>query len=137
MRVSPLLLSLGLVTVIAACAADDNASTLPYSELLRESAAGRVEAVVQDGEELHVTLADREEPVRVVIGEMTDARAELCQAAGEPDPAECGIRYEFVTPSAAGQWLGLLISALLPVLLIGTFIFLMMRRAQATAHTRR
>jgi ATP-dependent Zn protease len=137
MRAASLLLSLVLLAVIAACAADDSASTLPYSELLREAAADRVEAVVQDGQELHVTLADREEPVRVVIGERTDARAELCQAAGQPDPAECRIRYEFVTPGAAGQWLGLLITALLPVLLIGTFIFFMMRRAQATAQTRR
>ena len=137
MRPPSLLTAVAVVTVIAACETNGAGSTVPYSELLREAAAGQVEAVVQDGQELHVTLADREEPVVVVIGEQTDARAELCQAAGQPDPAECRIRYEFVTPSAAGQWLGLLITALLPVLLIGTFIFFMMKRAQATPQSRR
>ena len=40
--------------------------------------------------------------------------------------------YRAEEASQSGQWLGLLISALLPVLLIGGFIFFMMRQAQGT-----
>ena len=46
--------------------------------------------------------------------------------------APAAIDYSAVEESAAGQWLGLLITAFLPVLLIGGFIFFMMRQAQGT-----
>jgi cell division protease FtsH len=58
---------------------------------------------------------------------------QICQAASL-DGATCAqeIAFNPVEPSAAGQWVGLLITALLPVLLIGAFIFFMMRQAQGT-----
>ena len=55
----------------------------------------------------------------------------MCAVTG--DAADCGgIKYDYVQPSAAGGILTLLITALLPVLLIGGFIFFMMRQAQGT-----
>jgi cell division protease FtsH len=61
-----------------------------------------------------------------------NVRAEVCAAAGSTDPGNCSVTYSAVEESAAGQWLGILITAFLPVLLIGAFIFFMMRQAQGT-----
>jgi len=104
-----------------------------YSEMLEDAAAGKVTTVVQDGTRLAVTLKNTPDPKAVVVpSEFVNVRAEVCAAAGSSDPGNCAITYSAVEESAAGQWLGLLITAFLPVLLIGGFIFFMMRQAQGT-----
>ncbi|MEX0626231.1 MAG: ATP-dependent zinc metalloprotease FtsH, partial [Chloroflexota bacterium] len=104
-----------------------------YSEMLEDAAKGDVTAVVQDGTRLAVTVDGSTEPKAVVVpSEFVNVRAEVCAAAGSSDPGSCAITYSAVEESAAGQWLGLLITAFLPVLLIGGFIFFMMRQAQGT-----
>ncbi len=105
-----------------------------YTQLLGDARAGNVTSVTQDGTKLSVKLKDKEQPLSVTVASPDlNYRAEVCQAAGASSSAECGsINYSFVEASAAGQWLGLLITALLPVLLIGAFIFFMMRQAQGT-----
>lgn len=102
---------------------------MAYSELVRAAASGQVEAVVQEATTLSVTLGGDSAPRTVIVSEQLNVRQELCEAAGTPEAGDCQIRYQFVAPSAAGQWIGLLITALLPVLLIGGFIYFMMRRA--------
>lgn len=64
-----------------------------------------------------------------IASESINVYAEVCAAAGA-DLGQCPIEYTALGTSEAGQWLGLLISALLPVLLIGAFIYFMMRQAQ-------
>jgi cell division protease FtsH len=109
-----------------------------YSQLLSDAATpGLVQEITQDGDRLTVKLNGKTDPVTAVApsnSQGTDVYTQVCEAAGQPDLRECAqsIKFNPVEPSAAGQWLGLLITALLPVLLIGAFIFFMMRQAQGT-----
>jgi len=103
----------------------------PYSVLLADAAAGNVTAISQDGTQLTVTLTGQSGPrISYVATESIDVYAEVCAAMGEEPGPGCPIQYEFVPVSETGQWLGLLISALLPVLLIGTFFFFMLRASR-------
>ncbi len=103
----------------------------PYSTLLADAAAGKVTAISQDGTQLTVTLTGEAEPrIAYVATESVNVYAEVCAAMGEEPGPGCPIQYEFVPVSETGQWLGLLISALLPVVLIGAFFFFMMRAAR-------
>jgi cell division protease FtsH len=104
--------------------------TYTYSELLDDAAAGKIESIKQEGTTLTVKLDGvAEERATTVASPDINYRQEVCDAAG-PDCG--GIAYDFTEPSAAGGILTLLITALLPVLLIGGFIFFMMRQAQGT-----
>jgi len=106
-----------------------------YTELLQDAAKPNVvTSVEQDGTRLNVVLKDdKDHPKAVVVpSEFINVREEVCAAAGNTNPGACPIAYSAVEESAAGQWLGLLITAFLPVLLIGGFIFFMMRQAQGT-----
>jgi cell division protease FtsH len=107
-----------------------SSDTYTYSELLDDASAGKIESIKQEGTTLTVKLTDvAEERTTTVASPDINYREEVCAAAGE----NCGgIAYDFTQPSAAGGILTLLITALLPVLLIGGFIFFMMRQAQGT-----
>ena len=104
-----------------------------YSQLLTDAAAGKVDKVSQDGTTLTVTLVGSGEPKTAIVpSENVNVYQEVCDASGASSLATCDIKYEAVAESATGQWIGLLISALLPVILIGAFFFFMMRQAQGT-----
>jgi cell division protease FtsH len=104
-----------------------------YSQLLADAEAGHVEAVTQDGTTLTVTLEGSETTKTAIVpSDNINVFAEVCAASGAPSQAECGITFEAVAESATGQWIGVLIASLLPVLLIGAFFFFMMRQAQGT-----
>ena len=108
-----------------------------YSQLLTDAKAGNVEQITMDGEKLTVKVKDSKEPKTATAPPNADGSvliAQVCAAAGVTDIAACSQQISFnpIEPSAAGQWVGLLITALLPVLLIGGFIFFMMRQAQGT-----
>ncbi|HET7685465.1 MAG TPA: ATP-dependent zinc metalloprotease FtsH [Candidatus Limnocylindria bacterium] len=111
-----------------------SAPAYTYSELMRDAADGKVTSVTQDGTKLSIVLnGDTKNPkTAVVASELIDVRADVCAAAGATSPADCGVAYGAVEPSAAGGILTLIITAFLPVLLIGGFIFFMMRQAQGT-----
>jgi ATP-dependent Zn protease len=102
----------------------------PYSQLLADAAAGNVETITQDGTQLTVTMRGEAEARFVTVAsESINVYAEVCAAAGSP-LGQCPIEYLVVEESAAGQWVGLLVTSLLPILLIGAFIFFMLRQAQ-------
>ena len=105
---------------------------MAYSELVQRASLGEVTAVVQEGNDLSVTLRGESAEHSVTVSEQLDVWQQLC-AAGRPDEgAACGIRYEFREPSTTGSLATLVVTALLPVVLIGGFIYFTMRRAQAT-----
>ena len=113
----------------------DSKSTPPYTytELLKDASTGVVTSVEQNGTRLSVVIKGNTTPKEVVVpSEFINVRQEVCAATGSSDPGSCPITYSAVEESAAGQWLGLIITAFLPVLLIGGFIFFMMRQAQGT-----
>ncbi|HEX5396817.1 MAG TPA: ATP-dependent zinc metalloprotease FtsH [Candidatus Limnocylindria bacterium] len=124
----------GLALLWTYVVGSDEPPAYTYGELLDDARLNKVETVTQDGTKLTVKLKGSDEPKAVVIpSDQINYRAEICTAAGAPNAGdECPIQYAAIEPSAAGQWVGLLITALLPVLLIGGFIFFMMRQAQGT-----
>ena len=110
---------------------DGDGTSYAYSAMLADAGAGRVVSISQQGTQLTVRLAGESAPRTVfVASEAVNVYAEVCAASGKQPGPDCAIRYEVTQPSATGQWIGLLITAFLPVLLIGGFIFFMMRSAQ-------
>jgi cell division protease FtsH len=111
---------------------DDQAAEYNYGQLIQDARDGEIQSITQEGTRLTVTVAGGAEKTAVVPSELTNVFADLgCSTGGDPGEFDCA-RYNAVAESAAGGILTLLISALLPVLLIGGFIFFMMRQAQGT-----
>ena len=109
----------------------DQGTSYGYSSLLADAGAGRVVSISQSETQLTVSLAGDLEPRTVFVSSGgINVYAEVCAAAAHAIGPDCPIKYEFVPESQAGQWVGLLITAFLPVLLIGSFIFFMMRAQQ-------
>ncbi len=112
-----------------------------YSNLLTDASAGKVQSITQDGTKLTVKLQN-EQPKTVIVSDIgnVDVYGQVCTAAGmttssgTPDLANCAksITYSAVEASAAGGIITTLVISILPVLLIGAFIFFMMRQAQGT-----
>jgi len=80
---------------------------------------------------LRVWLVNADNPREVfVASDSINVYAEVCAATGRQPGPDCGIRYEVVGASQTGQWIGLLITSLLPVLLISGLIYFMVRAQQ-------
>jgi cell division protease FtsH len=116
----------------------DNNPTTPYtySQLLKDAQDGKIKSVEQDGTKLTVAFRDGS-PAQTSTAPATgnvDVQEDICTAAGTPNKAQCAdkITYNPVEESAAGSIFTTLLISLLPVLLIGAFIFFMMRQAQGT-----
>jgi cell division protease FtsH len=104
--------------------------------------AGKVVKVEPQGPKLLITL-DEKDPAtgqpRVVTSQVpspyaTDVRADITAVCERPG-ATCQADSILIVPTdppETGAWLGLLLTALLPVLLIGVFLFFMLRQAQGT-----
>jgi ATP-dependent Zn protease len=102
-----------------------------YSEMLADAAAGDIASIEQEGAEVTVTLTDGSEYITYVETEAVNVYAEACAAAGtEPGPS-CTIAYTVTIESSSSQWLGVVISSLLPVALIGAFFYFMVRAQRA------
>ncbi len=114
---------------------DSNApAPYTYGQLLGDAAAGKVTSVVQDATKLTVVLgtATNDPKIVVVPSQFINVRAGgLCGCRQRP-PGTCSIKFRAVEESAAGTVVFQLLFAFLPVLLIGGFIFFMMRQAQGT-----
>jgi len=114
----------------------DSTPTTPYtySQLLTDAAKGNVKSVVQDATKLTVTLKDKPAtPQTVVVPSVyINVNQEVCTAAGSTTLGSCPIAYSAVEESATGTVIFQVLFSFLPVLLIGGFIFFMMRQAQGT-----
>jgi cell division protease FtsH len=108
-----------------------------YSQMLQDAAAHKVTAVTQDDTKLTVVLNNDANNAKTVIVPTTgnvNVYQDVCAANGTPAQADCAtqIKFEAVQASAAGSIITTLLISILPVLLIGAFIFFMMRQAQGT-----
>jgi cell division protease FtsH len=110
--------------------------TMPYSgpgSFLADVAAGKVEKVVQQGETLTVDLkggaANQAEYTVTVPNVLTQVQQDIDKAAttAKVEPPVFDPK-----PAPDTSWIGLLLTGLLPLLVIGGFIFFMMRQAQGT-----
>jgi cell division protease FtsH len=101
-----------------------------YGQLIQDARDGKIETITKDGDKLIAQIGDGEPRAAVIPSELVNPYEDL----GCPDSSAGFDCTQFIVKeaSAAGQWVGLLITALLPVLLIGAFIFFMMRQAQGT-----
>jgi len=106
------------------------ASQVGYSQFLDDVKVGKVQSVVQQDQALTVTSGGTEYTT-VVPTVLTDVLADMraaAEAGGSTLPA--GIFTAEKAPDTS--WLGLILTGLLPLILIGGFILFMMRQAQGT-----
>ena len=102
-----------------------------YSAFYDDVKAGVVKEVVQDGETLQVTKTNGDTYVVVVPNNITGDVYSDMQKASAAGGQSTVPPYE-KQATADTSWIGLLLSGLLPLLVIGGFIFFMMRQAQGT-----
>ncbi len=103
-------------------------------------AQGKVKQVTQRANELDVTLVDTDQQgknlvvtTKVPSEYVTNLDADVAAAcASSPTTCTTAPLVFGGDPPEGGAWLGLIISALLPILLIGAFLFFMLRQAQGT-----
>jgi cell division protease FtsH len=112
------------------------ASSHTYSQFWNDVKGGNVSKVVQDGEVLTVTTTKpgdngSTEYTVIVPNNITgDVFSDMQKAALAGDLSEVPSFQK--KPTADTSWLGLLFTGLLPLLVIGGFIFFMMRQAQGS-----
>jgi hypothetical protein len=125
------LLVFGLALAWTYLAPSDQGTSYAYSAMLADARAGKVESISQDELRLAVSVRREAQPKTVFVASSSiNVYAEVCAATGKAPGPDCPIQFEVVGESQSGQWLGLMITAFLPVLLIGAFIFFMMRAQQ-------
>jgi cell division protease FtsH len=109
--------------------------TTGYSDFLNQVSQGKVAKVTQQGTTLTVeTTSTPKETYTVIVPTVltpvfTDMQA--AAAKGTP-PVELPADVFTANQAPDTSWLGLLLTAVLPLLIIGGFIFFMMRQAQGT-----
>ena len=104
--------------------------TVAYSQFLTNVGNGEVTKVEQQDLRLTVTGKTAEDTYVVIVPGIgfTDVFADVQDAT----PEGSTIEFSGKEASQSGQWVSLLIGAILPVMLIGGFLFFMMRQAQGT-----
>ena len=105
--------------------------TTGYSRFLGEVAAGEISEVTQQGTTLTVKKSATESYTVNVPTILTDVYGDMREAAQASGLTLSPDIYK-ATPAPDTSWLGLLLTAVLPLLIIGGFIFFMMRQAQGT-----
>jgi cell division protease FtsH len=101
-----------------------------YSKFLADVQAGDVTEVVQQGETLTVRAEGRS--YTVVVPSVLINVLEDMQAAARAGNQTLSADVFTAEPAPDTSWFGLLLTGLLPLLVIGGFIFFMMRQAQGT-----
>ncbi len=110
------------------------ASDISYSDFLAKVQTGQVAKVVQQDSTLTVTPKSGATTYTVVtpgLAGLHDVFADINAAAQRGGITLTNDVYS-VKPTQDTSWIGLLLTGLLPLLVIGGFIFFMMRQAQGT-----
>ncbi len=112
--------------------ASGTSKTMGYGDFLSKVQSGEVEKVEQQGDTLTIKLKSETTPYTsnvpsVLTQVLQDMRA---SADAGKQPFNPGIYSSKPAPDTS--WVGLLLTGLLPLLVIGGFIFFMMRQAQGT-----
>jgi cell division protease FtsH len=111
-----------------------NTTDIPYSDFLTRVQNGQVEKVVQQDSTLTVTPKDGGTQYTVVapgLAGLHDVYADI-QASAAKGNVTLAKDFYAAKQAPDTSWLGLLLTGLLPLLVIGGFIFFMMRQAQGT-----
>jgi cell division protease FtsH len=103
-----------------------------YSKFLAEVGQGNVTKVIQQGTTLTVDRKDPKTTYTVIVPTVLTQVWPDMQAAAEKGGRDLDPDIFTAQPAPDTSWLGLLLTAVLPLLIIGGFIFFMMRQAQGT-----
>ncbi len=103
-----------------------------YLRFLDDVKAGKVQKAVQEGETLSVTISDNSTYTVVVPNPITGDVSKDMSTAAVAGGVTLKPDVYIKKPSSDSSWVSLLVSGLLPLLIIGGFIFFMMRQAQGT-----
>jgi cell division protease FtsH len=103
-----------------------------YSKFLADVQDGKVTKVTQQGTTLTVERADKTGNYTVIVPTVLTQVWNDMQAAAAKGGKELTPDIFAAQPAPDTSWLGLLLTAVLPLLIIGGFIFFMMRQAQGT-----
>jgi cell division protease FtsH len=101
----------------------------PYSAFLNDVKQGAVAKITQEGSKLTVEKQDQGTYTAIVPGLLADAYPEVAAAAKDGNK---GVPEYTAKLPPDTSWLGIIVTGLLPLLIIGGFIFFMMRQAQGT-----
>jgi cell division protease FtsH len=119
-----------------------NGPTAADKAFLSRIRDGEVAKVIQRGARLEITLKETDPQTQkpsVLASQVpnqfaSDVRQDMAEACASPGAAaECAAVSLVGEPEPeTGQWIGILITTLLPLLIIAAFIFFMLRQAQGT-----
>jgi cell division protease FtsH len=112
--------------------ASGTAKTMGYGEFLAKVQAGEVEKVEQQGDTLTITLKGSPLPVTSNVPTILTNVLQDMRTAAESGKQQFDPSIYLSKPAPDTSWVGLLLTGLLPLLVIGGFIFFMMRQAQGT-----
>jgi len=111
------------------------AAPVGYGQFLSNVTADKVQSVVQEGDTLTVTPTGTNTTAYTVnippLPTLTNVYADI-KAAAEADGGTFDPAIYTAKPAPDNSWVGLLLTAVLPLLVIGGFIYFMMRQAQGT-----
>ena len=103
-----------------------------YSQFLSDVGSDKVDSVVQQGETLTVKLKGASTTYTVTVPSVLTQVLNDMVAAAKVNNVTLSPQIFKAEPAPDTSWLGLLLTGLLPLLVIGGFIFFMMRQAQGT-----
>jgi cell division protease FtsH len=103
-----------------------------YSKFLADVQDGKVSKVTQQGTTLTVERSDKTGNYTVIVPTILTQVWTDMQLAAQKGGKELSPDVFAAQPAPDTSWLGLLLTAVLPLLIIGGFIFFMMRQAQGT-----
>jgi cell division protease FtsH len=110
---------------------NDKGTVVEYSVFLNNVKNGDVESITQQDQLLTVTPTEGEQTYQVVVPSLLTPVFEDVQAAAREGGQTQAPKFGAVE-SPDTSWLGLILTGLLPLILIGGFIIFMMRQAQGT-----
>ena len=124
------LVVVALAVAITLVGQTSQATDKPYSEFLQAVKQGKVDNIVQEGSKLTVKGTEGIGTYVVVVpGLLAQAYTDVDNAAKAGNIPTPTFK---ATQAPDTSWLGIIITGLLPILIIGGFIFFMMRQAQGT-----
>jgi cell division protease FtsH len=109
-----------------------NSKEITVSQLVDDINDGKVHSIeVSDEGQITATYVNNNETRETQINPNADAPVDLLESLGANPDMLKQINFEFTKPSNLFNWIGL-IGTFLPLLLIGGFIYLMLRQAQGS-----
>jgi cell division protease FtsH len=103
-----------------------------YSQFLSDVAANKVTSVEQQGDTLTVKVTGATNPYTVTVPSVLTQVLNDMVASAKTNNVNLKPDIYKAVPAPDTSWVGLLLTGLLPLIVIGGFIFFMMRQAQGT-----